>query len=207
MLISMKTKATVFFEEKMRQIFRDGKTVIDIGGGLRIDPKRNNRFDKNNEWLLDLIKQVDYRVMDKVAEYSPDIVGDIHELPFADNSIDVIICSSVLEHVEEPQRAVREMYRVLKPGGVCFIDVPFLFYYHPMKGYYHDFYRFTADGIKYMARDFSSVELCTGRGAAETVLNLFPFFSKRIGFINFFDRLFKKDTSNQTSNYLAFCIK
>ena len=67
--------------------------------------------------MLEYIKRVDYKILDKVADYSPDIVGDIHELPLEDNSVDAILCSAVLEHVEEPQRAVKEMYRVLKKGG------------------------------------------------------------------------------------------
>jgi ubiquinone/menaquinone biosynthesis C-methylase UbiE len=153
------------------------------------------------------MKKVEYKVLDKVADYNPDIVGDIHKLPLADNSVDAIICMSVLKHVEEPQQAVREMYRVLKPGGYCYIYVPFLFYYHPMPGYYGDFYRFTVDGCRYMARDFSTIETHNARGAIATVFNLFPFFSKKVGFFEFLDRLFGKTKSNQTSGYHVFCIK
>jgi len=39
-----------FFEEKMKRIFTEKKTIIDIGGGLRTDPERNNR-GKENVWL------------------------------------------------------------------------------------------------------------------------------------------------------------
>lgn len=131
----------VFFKEKMIKIFSEKQQVIDIGGGLRINKEKNNRFEEKNAWLLDYIKKVDYKILDKVSDYNPDIVGDIHDLPLEDNSIDAIICNAVLEHVEEPQKAVKEMYRVLKPGGYCFIYTPFLFYYHAMPGYYKDFYR------------------------------------------------------------------
>jgi ubiquinone/menaquinone biosynthesis C-methylase UbiE len=91
-----------FFADKMKQIFTPGKTVIDIGGGLRVDASRNNRESQAPSWLGDYIKKVDYKILDKVADYHPDIVGDIHHLPFADNSVDAIICIAVLEHVEEP---------------------------------------------------------------------------------------------------------
>lgn len=194
-----------FFREKIEKIFTDKKVIVDIGGGLRAD-ERNNRGNRN-EWLTVLKSKVDYKIMDKVADYNPDVVGDIHELPYADNSLDAVICMAVLEHVEEPQKAVREMYRVLKPGGYCFIYVPFLFYYHPMKGYYKDFYRFTYDGLEYMTRDFSKVEIQNVLGPMATIMNLFPSFSKRTRIFQYIDKLFAKEKSFQTSGYNVFCIK
>lgn len=195
-----------FFKDKVSRIFSDKKIIIDIGGGLRIDEKRNNRKTEN-EWVLHYLPKVDYKVMDKVPDYNPDIVGDIHNLPFEDNSIDAFICMSVLEHVEEPQKAVREMYRCLKPGGYCYIDVPFLFFYHPMPGYYKDFYRFTKDGLEYMTKDFSHVEIQNVRGALSTVMNLFPAFTKRTKFFDYIDKIIGKYDSNQTGAYRVFCIK
>lgn len=195
-----------FLKEKITKIFLDKKTVIDIGGGLRVDPKRNNRAS-DKKWALELVKNVDYKILDKVPDYHPDIVGDIHNLPFADNSVDSIICIDVLEHVEEPHKAAKEMYRVLKPGGYCYIHVPFLFYYHPMKGYYKDFFRFTRDGLEYMLRDFSQVEISNERGAFATVMNLLPLFSKRTRLFEWIDKMFGKDKSNQTSAFNVFCVK
>jgi ubiquinone/menaquinone biosynthesis C-methylase UbiE len=203
----MKKPWDTFFEEKMKLIFSEKKTIIDIGGGLRVDEKRNNRIEEKNRWLLEYIKRVDYKILDKVADYSPDIVGDIHELPLEDNSVDAILCSAVLEHVEEPQRAVKEMYRVLKKGGYCFIYVPFLYYYHPMKGYYKDFYRFTYDGVEYITRDFEQVEIQNVRGAFSTIMNLFPLFSKKSNIFDIIDAKFGKISSKQTSGYNIFCVK
>lgn len=195
-----------FSEDRLIRIFTEKKKVIDIGGGLRIDSHKNNRGKTTN--VLDkYLSAVEYVVLDKVADYNPDIVGDIHDLPFADNSIEAITCVAVLEHVEEPQQAVREMYRVLKPGGFCYIYVPFLFYYHPSKGYYKDFYRFTLDGVEYMTKDFKTVEVKRVRGAFETVMNLLPMFSKRGGFFRIVDRMFGKEHSNQCSGFTVFCIK
>jgi len=203
----MKKPWDTFFEEKMKLIFSEKKTIIDIGGGLRVDEKRNNRIEEKNRWLLEYIKRVDYKILDKVADYSPDIVSDIHELPLEDNSVDAILCSAVLEHVEEPQRAVKEMYRVLKKGGYCFIYVPFLYYYHPMKGYYKDFYRFTYDGVEYITRDFEQVEIQNVRGAFSTIMNLFPLFSKKSNIFDIIDAKFGKISSKQTSGYNIFCVK
>ncbi|OGY90843.1 MAG: hypothetical protein A3H70_03880 [Candidatus Komeilibacteria bacterium RIFCSPLOWO2_02_FULL_48_11] len=196
-----------FAQEKLKKIFTEKKTVIDIGGGLRVDGSKNNRLDPKNKWLEPYIAKVDYKVLDKVADYKPDIVGDIHTLPFADNSIDAFICVAVLEHVEEPQQAVKEMYRALKPGGYCYIYVPFLYYYHPMEGYYKDFYRFTRDGVKYLTRDFKSVEMQNVRGALSTLANLFPLFSKKTKMFDWLDALIGKVKTKQTSGYIIFCVK
>jgi SAM-dependent methyltransferase len=200
------TSGDRFFRANIERIFREKKSILDIGGGLRLDPERNNRRQEN-AWVLPYLKNVDYKILDKVADYKPDIVGDIHALPLPDASVDAVICMSVLEHVEEPQKAVKELYRVLRPGGYCYLYAPFLFYYHPMKGYYGDFYRFTADGLRYLARDFNEVELHNARGAIATVFNLFPFFSKRVRPFESLDRLLGKEGSDQTSGYHAFCIK
>ena len=47
--------------------------------------------------------------------------GDLEKLPLAENSVDAVVCVLVLHHIEDPQSAVREMLRVLKPGGVALI--------------------------------------------------------------------------------------
>jgi predicted SAM-dependent methyltransferase len=206
MKIFKKLPWNLFFEEKIGKIFTEKKNIVDIGGGLRIDPEKNNR-GRENQWVNKYLKDVNYIVLDKVPDYNPDIVGDIHNLPFEDNSIDAIICMNVLEHVEEPQKAVREIYRVLKPGGYCYIEVPFLLYYHPMELYYEDFFRFTKDGLKYMTKDFKFVEMVNVRGSISTVMNLFPFFTKKTKFFDLLDILFSKQDSNQTSAYKVFCIK
>ena len=109
--------------------------------------------------------------------------------------------------MEEPWTACKDLYRVLKPGGYLLVRIPFLFYYHPEKGYYEDFYRFTPEGLKYLLRDFDSVEIVNIRGALGTVMNLFPLFSKKTGVFDFLDKLFGKDKSNQSSGFYAWCKK
>lgn len=52
---------------------------------------------------------------------------DIHEIPFEENTFDVIFCNHVLEHVEDDIKAMQEMLRVLKPGGWAILQVPFFF--------------------------------------------------------------------------------
>ncbi|MEK7519652.1 MAG: methyltransferase domain-containing protein [Patescibacteria group bacterium] len=199
----------LFFEEKIRKIFTEKKTVVDIGGGLRILKEKNNRYDQTRAWILPYLKQVEYKVLDPIPDYHPDIVGDIHALPFGDNSQDAIVCIAVLEHVENPIRAVQEIHRVLKPGGYCFLYVPFLFYYHAETGYYKDYWRFTHDAMELLTKDFTRREFQPVRGALETWVKLSPL--GRFAFFNAasraVDRLFGKDKSKQVSGYNAFLVK
>lgn len=55
---------------------------------------------------------------------------DIHEIPFEDNTFDVVFCNHVLEHVANDIQAMREMLRVLTPGGWAILQVPF---FYPLK--------------------------------------------------------------------------
>jgi SAM-dependent methyltransferase len=52
---------------------------------------------------------------------------DIHQMPFADNQFDVVLCNHVLEHVDNDIQAMAEIARVLKPGGWAILQVPFFF--------------------------------------------------------------------------------
>ncbi len=203
------TRWDAFFGEKIKQIFENKKDIIDIGGGLRISKQKGNRYDPKREWIKACLNNVNYRILDPVPDYNPDIIGNIHNLPLENGSVDAIICIAVLEHVENPFKAFEEMYRVLKKGGHCFIYTPFLYYYHAQPGYYGDFWRYTEDSIRYLSRNFTSIEIQNVRGSLETWLYLSPF--GRIKFLNklarVVDMLFKKQNSKQTSGYHVFLTK
>ena len=69
------------------------------------------------------MKNLDYTTADL---YSPvvDVKANILNLPFKDNEFDVIFCNHVLEHIEDDHRAMKELYRVMKPGGMGIFQVP-----------------------------------------------------------------------------------
>ena len=173
-----------FFEESVHRIFQPGARILDIGAGLRIDASRGNREDPARAWIKPLLAGVTYRVLDPVPTYHPDIVGDVMSLPLPDASEDAIICLAVLEHVSRPWDAMREMHRVLKPGGCLFLYVPFLSPYHALEGYYGDYFRFTEDGLRSLCGEFESVKIAAVRGPVETLAHLVPGrqkFLRRIG--------------------------
>ena len=68
-------------------------------------------------------KNIDYTTTDL---YSPlaDVKADICNLPFADNSFDLILCNHVLEHIPDDTKAMKELYRILKPGGMGIFQIP-----------------------------------------------------------------------------------
>lgn len=60
-----------------------------------------------------------------VKPRSPDVIyGDITDIPFPDNHFDKAICIDVIEEVEDDLKAVKELYRVLKPEGTLFLHTP-----------------------------------------------------------------------------------
>ena len=92
-----------------------------------------------------------------------DLLAELERLPFADNSVDGIVCSYVLEHVSDAQICIGEMLRVLKPGGLLYVSVPFLFPTHPDP---LDRWRWTFDGLRYSLRACEEIEAGGACGGA-----------------------------------------
>lgn len=104
--------------------------VLDLGGN-RI--RKRGRFD---------IEQCDLRVVyvNLSTAKQPDVQADAARVPFRGECFDVVICSELLEHVQDPRAVLREVFRVLRTGGRLLITVPFLYRIH---GDPHDFGRYT----------------------------------------------------------------
>ena len=66
---------------------------------------------------------IDYTTTDLLSPLA-DVKADICALPFDDNSFDVIFCNHVLEHIPDDRKAMEELYRVLKPGGMGIFQIP-----------------------------------------------------------------------------------
>lgn len=88
----------------------------------------------------------EYRSLDVQATHSDlDYRADIQRMPIPDGRFDTVLCLSVLEHVPDPAQALREIFRVLAPGGKLIAVVPHLAYLHNEP---HDYYRFTHYGLR-----------------------------------------------------------
>ncbi|MCE8424426.1 MAG: class I SAM-dependent methyltransferase [Candidatus Methanoperedens sp.] len=187
---------------KISEIFNTCDRIIDFGNSSRAlsELLSNSLLDKE-KIFVDINKC-----------YNPDVVADICNLDvFEDNSIDGIICAAVLEHVYNPDKAVSELFRILKPGGKMFVYVPWIFMYHaPHTGEYSDYFRFSCDGVRYLFKDFSKVEICLIRGYYDTIFNLIPYFMKGSRFQKLFGGIIRKlDRYDEryTSGFNIYIIK
>lgn len=86
-----------------------------------------------------------------------DVVGDVMRLPLRDRSVDVVVSKQVLEHVPEPVATLREIARVLRPGGRVLLSTNQAWPQHQQP---HDFFRFTLYGLRHC---FSSAGLDVDR--------------------------------------------
>lgn len=100
-----------------------------------------------------------------------DVLADMSKLPFNDQTVDLIICTSVLEHMVNTQAAIKEMHRVLKKNGKIYIDIPFVYPFHSSPG---DYYRWTVEGIKHLIHPlFHTVEVDVRHGPTSAFLMIF----------------------------------
>lgn len=127
----------------------------------------------------DIIKEKssEYIAFDMRPGPNIDVVGNVLDLPFGDNTFDTIVSTQVLEHVEKPWIMVKEISRVLKKGGICILTAPFLIPHHSDP---HDYFRYTTEGIKslFENENFEIIE-CSSSG------QLFSVFSEFVRFLWF----------------------
>jgi SAM-dependent methyltransferase len=91
-----------------------------------------------------------YVGMDYLTDRStPDIVGSATDIPLGDAGFDTVVCTEVLEHVPDPLKALREMYRVLKPGGYLILSTPM---YWPRHEVPYDYFRYPYDGLLHLVK-------------------------------------------------------
>ncbi|MCU0847181.1 MAG: class I SAM-dependent methyltransferase [Spirochaetes bacterium] len=136
---------------KLYESRKERTLVLSIGGG----PSRDDHREINLN--IGLFPNVD-------------IVADGYEVPIRSGSVDSVICKAVLEHVEFPDKLIREMRRVLKKGGHLYVEAPFLFVYH---SYPSDFFRYTVTGLEALCSDFSKIESGIVLGPTSSVLEIF----------------------------------
>ena len=100
-----------------------------------------------------LFGAVEYIGCDMQEGHGVDRIEDVRSLTFADDSVGTIMCLETLEHVSDPIRAVQEMHRVLRPGGLLAISSVMFF---PIHEHPHDYWRFTPEAFELLLEPFSS---------------------------------------------------
>jgi glycogen synthase len=113
--------------ERFLELVAPGTPVLEIGGG---DRRRAVPGHINFEYLPFELA---------------DMYGDIHRLPFADGTFDMVCSQAVFEHVNRPFEAAQELLRVTRPGGVIFTEVAFL---QPVHAVPHHYFNMTVAGAR-----------------------------------------------------------
>lgn len=126
-----RNEADMAFKKRVRTVFdwiapTDDKVILDCGCGRGFYLKMLRTVSQCRLYGLELESEIALKGWNHVRDL-PGITitqASIYAQPYADNSFDGVILSEVLEHIDDEQGGLREIYRVLKPGGVVAITVP-----------------------------------------------------------------------------------
>jgi len=122
-------------------------SCVDIGSGN--SPYKNMVLSVVNKYIA-----IDKSEINKhMFKYSKEefLNGDVKNLPLEDSSIDCVIFTQVLEHIDEPFKALDEIKRVLKKDGILILSVPFIYQAHAVP---YDYFRFSEYGLKKIMNDY-----------------------------------------------------
>ncbi len=130
-----------------------GKRVLDVGCG-------------HKPYYPFFAAAASYVGVDIEGNPEADLVGTVESLPVEDGSFDIVLCTQVLEHVEDPALAVRELHRATAPGGKVLASTHGVMVYHPNP---NDHWRWTHTGLRKLFEtngSWSAVDVRPGAGTA-----------------------------------------
>ena len=136
-----------------------GLRVLDVGCGKK-------------PYLPYFATAAEYIGLDVVANPYAELIGPVEALPVEDSSVDLVLCIQVLEHVDDPARAVSELHRVTRPGGRVLASTHGTQPYHPSPA---DHWRWTHTGLAKLFEangDWRSVSVTAGAGTASCLAML-----------------------------------
>jgi SAM-dependent methyltransferase len=110
-----------------------------------------------------------YVGVDSGPHSAPDLVGTAEHLPVEDGAYDLVLCSQVLEHVDDPAQVVRELSRVTAPGGRVLLSTHGIQAYHPSP---QDLWRWTHAGLVRLFEQngtWARIDVAPGSGTTATL--------------------------------------
>lgn len=125
-------------------ILKDSK-ILDVGAG---GCPHRKLFSHCKYFTQDFVQLSDSQIQNQVGYGKIDYVSDIINIPVSDKSFDVVLCTEVIEHVPDPISAIKEISRILKPGGVLLISAPL------QSGLHQEPYHFYGGFTKYWYKKF-----------------------------------------------------
>src|SRR5471032_2619517 len=114
----------------------------------------------------------EYVGVDVVENPAADLLGSVEALPVDDGTFDVVLCTQVLEHSDDPAQAVRELRRVTAPGGRVLASTHGVQVYHPSPV---DYWRWTHEGLRRLFEqnaDWASLRVEPAAGTASALAML-----------------------------------
>jgi 2-polyprenyl-3-methyl-5-hydroxy-6-metoxy-1,4-benzoquinol methylase len=128
-----------------------GAKVIDVGCGLG-DVLAGLKGDFRlfgMDYAISNVKAATHRLGGRAVIKQ----GSIYEIPFESDAFDVALCLEVLEHIEDDARGVRDIARVLKPGGFLIAAVPYTFYWPQYVALMGHFRHYTRESFSRLMED------------------------------------------------------
>ena len=113
------------FWQKLGKIIKENKKILDVGCGsgfIASEMTKRYNLDRKNFYLIDIDNYLIFPENKGMNFFSSDI--SFSKLPFANDSFDIVLSSQVIEHLENPFNYLREIERVLKPGGYFILSLP-----------------------------------------------------------------------------------
>lgn len=149
-------------------------TLLDIGCGMK-------PYFTVFKPYIEKYYGIEYSLKSVYRDHKADIFGNAMDLPFSDCTVDTILCTEVLEHISNPEKAISEFARILRPNGTLITTAPFFYPVHdPL-----DFFRYSPDGLAdMMKRSGLRIEIVKSlSGTGVTLALLFNLYLFDIGFM------------------------
>lgn len=161
----------------LSRLARDVEALVrEVPRGVTDSPALDLGADKSP--YRDLLRSRGYAVktLDITLDGGADYAGTAESTGLPDGSFDLVLCTQVLEHCMNPWAAIREIHRILKPGGHVIASAPHVWFFHPHPT---DHWRFTQEGMAHLCREagLEPVSLLAQGGSVLTLFQVLNFLA------------------------------